>query len=369
MTPTTQLAGQLTLPLSRDERLHLIGCFRRMKLAIIGGKMRANLAGLLEALELNAGSDGCRISRGLLAAKLAINVTTLNRWLRICGEFGLVEKAPRYLNGGKGRQAENLIRIDWYCVRRLVCESLPPRHETLFGGCAFDVQAPDVRAGGDDGETNVHGEADCAHGETSGVHGSAIFQSVPPRVAMDCGARHNSAATGDANAPPGGALLPARGGAKQQNAPPMVNGTFLLKKDVHGRFIAADCGEPCARTIDPILCLSKDPISSVPLGAQNAELQHQPDRCELSLELLRSPEGVQRWFEFALARGWVRQVDRLRVFTAAQSVVRRATRKGSDLANPCGAFVRLVKRQLWRVASQEDEDQAAQAIRLLEGLR
>jgi hypothetical protein len=338
---------QLALPFTRDERMQLVAAFRRKRLSIIGGKMRTNLAELLEIVELNSGNDGCRLSRALLAAKLGtINVTTLNRWLKSGEELGVIQKAARYLHGGKGRQAENLIRIDWFCVRRLVGESLPSIGETLF----------DVHGWDEDGETSVHGEASYAHGETESVHGSTD-PTIPPRVETDVDARPSSAPPGGANAPPGGALLQNGWGAFHQNATPMVNG-LKAKDDLQAT-------EP----IDPIFCPSKNPISyhstHLPLGGRFASGVAPLDRCELSIDLLKSPQGIQKWFEFALGRQWVREIDRLRVFTAARSVIRRI----AGMSNPCGAFVRIVKREAWHAASLADEDWGQKAIRWLDNQR
>lgn len=351
MGAVTQVAEkQLAFPFTRDERLRLIAAFRRYKLSIIGGKMRTNLAELLEVVELNSGDDGCRVSRSALAAELGtINVTTLNRWLKCGEELGLIAKAPRYLNGGKGRQAENLIRIDWYCVRRLVGEPSPPSGETLF----------DVHAWDEDGETNVHGEAADAHGDTVSVHGSTA-PMIPPCVEKDLGARPTFASPGGAFASPGGAFSTDRGGAKQQNATPMVNG-LNLREDVQTK-----------NPIDPIFCLSKNPIpdhsTHLPLGGHFRRTAAPVDRCELTPELLKSPGGIQKWFEFALGREWVREIDRLRVFTAARSVTRRTRPKGS-IDDPCGSFVRIVKRQRWDVADLSDEDWGQKAIRWLDSQR
>jgi hypothetical protein len=82
------------------------------------------------------------------------------------------------------------------------------------------------------------------------------------------------------------------------------------------------------------------------------------DRCPLSLDRLRSPWGILEWFKFAMGRGWVEEFDRLRVFTAACSVVRRFRK----LDSPEGAFVRIVKRRVWGAASQADEDVARKML-------
>jgi hypothetical protein len=97
------------------------------------------------------------------------------------------------------------------------------------------------------------------------------------------------------------------------------------------------------------------------LGGHKFERDAPVDRCPLSLDLLRSPRGLETWFQFAVARRWVREVDRLRVFTAARCVMRRADADPRKFANPCGAFVRMVKLRKWH-ASQADEDWARAAI-------
>jgi hypothetical protein len=92
-------------------------------------------------------------------------------------------------------------------------------------------------------------------------------------------------------------------------------------------------------------------------------------RCPLSPELLASAAGIARWFDFALGQGWVREIDRLRVFTLARSIVRRAKQfhgTPREIRNPCGAFVRLVKQERWDVGSLADEEWARQALRLLD---
>lgn len=69
---------------------------------------------------------------------------------------------------------------------------------------------------------------------------------------------------------------------------------------------------------------------------------------------LNSVERLDLLFSDAASRGLVKRTDadRLRFFAAAERANRVATR------NPCGFFIAIVRRGLWQVISQRDEDDA-----------
>ncbi|MDE2101854.1 MAG: hypothetical protein KGL39_31700 [Patescibacteria group bacterium] len=350
---------QLALPVAREERLGLLRALRRAKLAVISPLMRSNICDLLECVEMNSGADGCRLSKELLKEKLRINERTVIRWQQVAEELGVLQKAPRWLDGGKGRQAENLQRIDWHCVRRLVRESLPPIGETLF----------------------VHDWAD--DGEMASIHIEADSQTFPQPVDSDVRGLQNSVTPGEAIVTPGvafscdshpapvaEALSPATGDTMGDKTgvtnfefvTPMVNGTN---------------DSPERRTIEPISLPRKDPISchsahSCHSGVTapktvtpHAGERFPVDRCPLSLDLLRSPQGIDRWFQFALSRRWLRDIDRLRVFTVARCLMRRVDANPREFTNPCGAFVRSVKLRKW-FGSEDDQAWATKMIRWLD---
>ncbi len=79
---------------------------------------------------------------------------------------------------------------------------------------------------------------------------------------------------------------------------------------------------------------------------------------------LSSVERLAVLFEEASSSGLVKQVsaDRLRFFAAAA----RASRLGSR--NPCGFFAAIVRRGLWHVISQTDEDRAIEWLRVAGGI-
>jgi hypothetical protein len=81
---------------------------------------------------------------------------------------------------------------------------------------------------------------------------------------------------------------------------------------------------------------------------------------EITLAMLASRQDVQTLFEIARARDWVYESDRLRFFSVARSVRRRA--EAGSISSPGGAFSRVIKRRQWGFASLEDEDQAEKAI-------
>jgi len=79
---------------------------------------------------------------------------------------------------------------------------------------------------------------------------------------------------------------------------------------------------------------------------------------------LSSVERLATLFEEAASAGLVKQTsaDRLRFFAAAA----RALRLGSR--NPCGFFAAIVRRGLWHVISQTDEDRAIERLRTAGGI-
>jgi len=79
---------------------------------------------------------------------------------------------------------------------------------------------------------------------------------------------------------------------------------------------------------------------------------------------LSSVERLNVLFEEAASVGLLKKTsaDRLRFFAAAA----RAARLGSR--NPCGFFAAIVRRGLWHVISQTDEDRAIERLRAAEGI-
>ena len=79
----------------------------------------------------------------------------------------------------------------------------------------------------------------------------------------------------------------------------------------------------------------------------------------MTLPDLRSPGRLEQLWAQALGRGWVRGSDaeRLNFFASAA----HATRVGEK--NPPGLFVAVVRRGLWRVLSQADEERGRALLR------
>lgn len=85
---------------------------------------------------------------------------------------------------------------------------------------------------------------------------------------------------------------------------------------------------------------------------------------QITPEMLGRVASVQKLFEVALEKGWVTPEERLKFFTAARSVGRRA--EAGKIHNAGGAFTTIVKKKHWGYASQDDEERAREAIRRLD---
>jgi len=80
----------------------------------------------------------------------------------------------------------------------------------------------------------------------------------------------------------------------------------------------------------------------------------------VSADVLRHSDRVQKLFEYALARNWVSEFDRLDFFATA-----RACRRGAEsgrLRQSGAKFTSLVKRKDWSFASEQDRTKAAEGI-------
>jgi len=339
--------GQLTLPVSREERSDLVCAFiGGPSIAGLSRTMRRNVGRLLEIVELNTTRDGCRMKQEVLAAKCGTDDRNLRRWLSIARALGVQTVLESHTDGGW--QQENFYFNNWDCVRRLGETGFVHDRRSAFGETGF-VHESD--------ETAQIGETGFVHDRMAGESDPVAEPGAPAgrgAPAQFCPARP------DKMSDPGG-----------QNVRPMV---FSLENTPISPFVSSD--EDTIQTIQPIR--ARD--GAAPKDEGRAKCPPRSDKmsgpsdssegsCMLSPELLASPAGIERWFRFALSKEWVREVDRLRIFTIARSIVRRAKQfRGTArmIRNPCGAFVRLVKQERWEVASQADEDWGRQAIRFLD---
>lgn len=95
------------------------------------------------------------------------------------------------------------------------------------------------------------------------------------------------------------------------------------------------------------------PGSARPTGARVAHRRTGPPTLrDVTLPDLRSPSRLEQLWGQALGRGWVRGSDaeRLNFFASAAHAARVGDR------NPPGLFVAVLRRGLWRVLSQADEE-------------
>lgn len=89
---------------------------------------------------------------------------------------------------------------------------------------------------------------------------------------------------------------------------------------------------------------------------------------EISASDLADPRTIERLYQLALARQWVRDIDRLRVFTAAVSIRRRHLHPDTDsepIRVPGAAFTKVLKRKCW-VGGESDEDMASTMLATLD---
>lgn len=311
---------QLSLRLTREQRLECLAQFRRRRYAVLGRKMRDNIARLLEVLELSSESDGCHLSQEVLAAKLGIDVRTFRRWRDGAWELDLLDVAD-----GGGREQVHYVR--WDCVAKL------GQTHSVTGWSATAIEGISGRA--------------ATNGETQNVH-------VP--TANPAGGRTEAE------------LRPRTNSVRSDRTIVRSDRTFLRADRAESALRGGERGGP----ISP-LGLNKTPLKPFhPLEGGAGETQGGARRenrsglgpYPITLAVLSSANELDAWFEFAMSRGWVRDVDRLRVFTAARSVYRRSRRDHNPVG--VGAFVRIVKRRLWFAASESDEEWAANAIRQLD---
>lgn len=316
---------QRALPrLEPSDRQARIGRLRSRRPADIRGATWENVVRYLEIIEANTGRNGCRLAREVFAAKLGRTTDVLDRISKLAKSLQLAFGDAQY--NDKGWQSENHWWINWDCL-------------DFFG------ETNSVHEGsGECGETDiVHAFETQETGETNNVHGSGSDSDEAGAGAMD------RAGPGHFAAPGGGISRPPE---PQNAAPPFV----MVQRPINKRRATINpiCGAS-TNTIPP-----PSPIQPFEKSAQtNAAGAGRP--CRLSEDLLRSPLGVEKWFRFALKRGWIEECDRLRVFMVAQSVIRRKVPRGK-VKDPCGAFVRIIKRKMWAYCSLLDERDAKEAI-------
>ena len=106
---------------------------------------------------------------------------------------------------------------------------------------------------------------------------------------------------------------------------------------------------------------NQNPATGGPSGVRRRTVREIPNLSDIVPTDLQEPGRLNVLFEQALKAGVVADTisDRLRFFGAAA----HARRVGQK--NPCGLFVAIVRRGLWRFVSQADEDLARSMLQLL----
>lgn len=116
--------------------------------------------------------------------------------------------------------------------------------------------------------------------------------------------------------------------------------------------------KPCDRTLfDPPRPDGTDGVLKSDFGGWGVEI---------TIDTLKRPSEVQKLFERAQANWGLLPADRLRFFSVATSLRRRAEKPGSKIDDVGKAFSGIIKNRLWQQATGDDEDRARRALRYLD---
>ena len=332
---------QLRLIIPREDKLVLCDMLRATRPPEgLSSRQLDDLADLLWAVEMRTSREGCIVEQEILASDLKISTRTLRRWIVEAQAQGLLTVIETKTDTG-WRDANQYV-ANWERVRRL--------GQTRFVARSFSEV----------GQTQSVADDAMQEGQTQSV----AFLAHAPAALPPSSATRRGGEEQWTNCPDGQDIMSA------------PSGHNVLTKNVN-----KSLKEGRQRT-HSIPSKSLDPIRSISTISKKQELRaacpgielprgqlvlttrgtHGGWERELTTRMLNDPQTVDDLFWFAVRKWKLRDIDRLRFHTAAVSVSRRK----QEITNPPGAFTRIIKRRLWMVASQEDEQLAHRAIRKLD---